>query len=95
MRSHRPNAGGASIIFESELQLDDILERLDSSATHLNSASEPSGAQVARDARGEILRLRQALQKISRYPLHHPQASSDVRETARIAIEALAAQTSS
>ena len=94
MRSYRPKAGGASFIFESEQQLEDILERLDSSASHLNSASQPSGAQVARDARSEILRLRRALQKISHYPLHHPQASKDVRETAPLAIKALAAQTS-
>ena len=94
MRSYRPKAGGAPFIFESELQLEDILERLDTSATYLNSASQPSGAQVARDAQAEIRRLRQALQKISRYQLHHPKASMDVRETARIAIEALAAQTS-
>lgn len=70
----------------------DLLERLEASVETLDTMSEPFLADIARDARSEILRLRRTLQKVSRFPLHHPGADEQVREIAAIAMECLAGE---
>ena len=70
----------------------DLLERINATADSLNAISEPFLAEVVQEAHREIVRLRRALQKVSRFPLHHPNASDEVREAAAIAMDALTAR---